>query len=116
MNIQDFNAIGSYLYGERWKSAISTVLTIAESTVRSICIGRRRISEKVEREVYKIVAERQAAEILPVLNSVKNTGKLPQPIILQPEKRTWTKEADEGIKEELVKILTKHGIESLVKG
>jgi hypothetical protein len=118
----DLKAIGQYLHGEHWKTALSRDLGIADRTMRAIVVGTRDLKPDLEQEIYQLAAVRQMEHLLPTLKDVAEQHGLPEVIELKVyrrnvdsiHKRTWSHTADFKIKTYLAKFLSESGINAKV--
>lgn len=109
INNEDLEAIGIYLYGVQWKHPLSEALKIGDSTLRAIYNGSRHMNDVTEINVYKLAANRQFYEILPLLQDIAKEGDVPF-FKISPVQRTWSKETDRNIKQFIVAHLNKCNI------
>lgn len=105
MKQTDFDSIGRYLYGNLWKAAISRDLNISESTIRSVCLGRRKMPEYIIKDIFILVANRHFEIVFPILKAIQ----ISHSFVLKTDEIRWSKESDFGIKTELARMLSKKG-------
>lgn len=108
MTPQDLIAIGEYLYGSAWVGRIARDLGIAERTINRFKSGTHPINTGVADEIYCLVAKDLGLQLMSTIVPSHLEGKS---IKLSPYSQ-WSPEAEDGIKNSLVKFLCETGIKA----
>lgn len=118
MQPNDLAAIGRFIYGERWQSALSRALNVSDRTMRHWKAGKYPIPEGAAADVCFLAAFRQwemSRDIVAGCNApvdlyVYRDG-LP---VVSPHQREWSNAVDKQIKIALADIMRSEGFEAKI--
>lgn len=126
MTPADLHAIGAFLYGGGWQTALADALRVNLRTVQRWVSGAVVPPPGAQAEIVDLVAAKQMERVTEVLAMVsREQGSPPAEItlrvsgcdskVMSPHRREWTEATDRLINERLALLLTEAGIPARVE-
>lgn len=126
MTPADLHAIGAFLYGGGWQTALANALDVNIRTVQRWASGAVSAPPGAQDEIIGLVAAKQMERVTEVLAMISAEQKEPPAEIalrvsgcdskvMSPHRRDWTEATDRLVNERLAVLLTEAGIPAKIE-
>lgn len=124
MTANDLHAIGQYLFGGGWQTALANALNINTRTVQRWAAGDIVPPAGAWQDIIELAAEKQVIDAWPVIEGIfKQHGPAARidlhisgidDKVASIHKRSWTRAVDKQIKQSMTVLLAAHSIKAVV--
>lgn len=125
MTVNDLHAIGQYLFGGGWQTALADAIGVSDRNMRRWASGHLPVPPGAWQDIINLAAEKQVYDAWPVIEGMhKKYGKSAlvelyisgvDDKVASIHKRTWTRETDITIKTAMVDLLKERGLKAEVR-